>query len=301
MLNRVQLPSVILGVALLVALLADARVALRGNDSKASAESLESALKLIKEHKKPGNLVVHSPLLSPSELSFLGSVSASPALPSARLRASRRILLLDVASAPMHGFSSPESRFLIDGPRPLVLKIFEPTNEASGSLFDLYTDIERAKMRIERPAGKVVSECTRTRAQGGRGCPGEADWLHLDRRELVIDGKKQTCVWAHPTTGGVIVFELPAMDIPAPGASLWLKVSAGLTDDSVKSTPDGAHVDTVIKQKNKILGRIRTPNRVGIYDRSVAIEGGEKTTLRIISPKDGRRHHYINASIEERR
>ena len=119
MLTRLPVSTAFFGLLLLVALFADARVALRGNEPKASDESMKQALALLEKHKKPGNLIVHSPLLSPSELAPLGRMTASPDLPSARLRASRRILLLDVASTPMHGFSKPEQVISISGPRPL--------------------------------------------------------------------------------------------------------------------------------------------------------------------------------------
>jgi len=283
-----------------LAFLADARVALRGNGDLASTESIKRARELILENKKPGDLVVHSPLLSVRELSPLGNMAAGPDLPEPRLRKARRILVLDVQAQTMYGLGHPKQSIAIAGPRPLVLNIFEPKMEAKAQVFDLYTDLERAQMRIERPAGTVVSNCTAARPDGGRSCPGQPDWLYLNHRELVIDGEKRTCIWAHPTTGGVIVIELPGVEAPTPERSLWLKVTAGLTDDAVRGTADGAHVDTTIKQGNKILGRVRAANRVGTFDKEVQITPKKPVTLRITSPKDGRRHHCVNAQIEAR-
>ena len=301
MLKVLRFSSVLLFTLLVVALCVDARVALRGNDELASQASMQRAVELIKAHRKPSTLIVHSPLLSMRELSHLKGLSASPDLPRPRLRTSRRILVLDVASSPMHGFGSATRSFPIEGPRPLNLRLFEPTQQGGGVLFDLYTDLEQAHMRIERPAGTVVSQCTQLRSEGGRSCPGQAEWLYLDRRELTLNRKKQTCVWSHPTTGGVIVIELPKMQAPGAGGSLWLKLTVGLTDDAVNGTPGGAHVDTIIQQNKKIIGRIRALNKIGLFSKEVPINPNEKIKLMITSPKDGRRHHCVNASIEERR
>jgi hypothetical protein len=299
-LKRLGPGSSFLCLFVLLAFLADARVALRGNGVEASASSMQRARELLLVNKKPGDLLVHSPLFSVRELSALGDLSIGPDLPKRRLRQSRRILLLDILSQPMFGFGAPEKVLIVEGPRTLVLKIFEPKLQSRAQLFDLHTDLDRAKMKIERPAGTVVSDCNKPRGEGGRACPGQADWLYLNHREMVIDGKKTACVWAHPTTGGVIVIELPAIEAPTPDRILWLKVSAALTDDSVRGTVNGAHVDTTIMQGAVILGRIRTPNRVGVFEEEVQIKANESISLRVTSPKDGRRHHCLNAQIEAR-
>lgn len=276
----------------------DAYVALRPNSSKAAPTTIQSALTLIKNHQKPGDIVVHSPLLSPSELGYLGDLDASPALPAARVRHSRRIVVLDHVSAEMYGFGTPSEIHPVDDGSQLVVKIYEPDQTKVGAVFDLYTDITAVQMSVERPAGRTVSKCTSKRAAGGRSCPGQPDWLYLDRRQLVIGSQTRECVWAHPTNNGVIVLTIPPLSGPAGEKSLKLVVKSGLTDDAVRTTSDGANVVTEIRQQEKVLSKLVAPNRVGLVEKSVKISTGSAVQLRVTSPKDGRRHHCIMASVE---
>lgn len=278
--------------------LMDAYVALRPNSSKVPAAAMRSALKIIEENKKPGDIVVHSPLFSPSELAPLGKLDASPALPSARLRRSRRILVIDHNDAEMYGFGAPKHSYRIENSSDLLVKIYEPDASTTGPVFDLYTDIKRVKMSVEKPVGKLVSNCTAPRASGGRSCPGQPDWLYLDRRQLIISGQAQECVWAHPTNNGVIVLTIPPLEDYASTKSLKLTVRTGLTDDAVRTTSDGASVVTEIHQDNRVLAKVTAPNRIGLVEKTVGIKMGQAVQLRVTSAKDGRRHHCIMASVE---
>ena len=278
-----------------LALLLDVRVIARGNLEPVSAATMAEAKAAIAATRRSGDLVVHSPLLSMAELTPLGDMLASPALPVAALRKSRRVLLLDRAEQPMYGFGTPASVQAIGA---LELKIYEPSGDADTTVFDMHTDLAQAQMRVER-GGQITSTCTQQRAEGGRSCPGEPDWLYIGRRELVIGGATTPCVWAHPTTNGAIVFELPAMTAPPAGRQLRLTVSAGLTDDAVRGTPGGSAVQTDVLQGDAKLAVVQVPNKVGWVEREVVIAANAPVTLRVTTPKDGRRHHCINARIEE--
>ena len=287
------------GIALVSTLwLMDSYVALRSNTSLATSDDVQTALKIIKENKKPGDIVVHSPLLSPTELVHLGDLDAAPALPSSRVRNSRRVLVLDKAHTEMHGFGSPKKTFRISDQSDLVVKVYEPDAAHAGPVFDLYTDINQVQMSVEKPAGKVVSRCIAKRASGGRSCPGQPEWLYLDRRKLVIDGQSQECLWAHPTNNGVIVLTIPPLKEQTQLKTLNLKVQTGLTDDAVRTTSGGAEVLTEVQQGGRVLAKVTALNRIGIYEKTVSITSDKEVQLRITSPKDGRRHHCVMASVE---
>ena len=278
--------------------LMDGYVALRPNTSLATPEEVQAALNIIEKNKKPGDIVVHSPLLSPSELVHLGDLDASSALPSSRVRNSRRIIVLDQAHTKMYGFGSPKKTLRISDGSDLVVKVYEPDAAHSGPVFDLYTDIKQVQMSVEKPAGKVVSKCIAKRPSGGRSCPGQPEWLYLDRRKLVINGQSRECIWAHPTNNGVIVLTIPPLQTQTQHKTLNLKVQTGLTDDAIRTTPGGAEVQTEVQQKGQVLTKVIAPNRIGIYEKTVRIATDKEVQLRITSPKDGRRHHCVMASAE---
>lgn len=285
-----------LGLVLSAALL-DLQVVLRGDPGPVAAEVMADAVRVLKEHQQPGDLIVHSPLFGVSELAALGELPARPDLPVAPVRSGRRILLLDRSDQPMFGFGAEAKR--VELPAPLVLRIFEPTGDASAPVYELLPSLDPNVMRVERPEGTVSATCNRARAEGGFDCPGEAEWLYAAPRTLRIGGADRECVWAHPTTGGVIVFTLPAPNAPAAGRALTLTVEAGMTDDAVTGTADGAPVAIDIRQAQQPKGRLSVPNQVGFRSGTFRIDPGQPVELRITTLRDGRRHHCLNATINE--
>ena len=249
---------------------------------------------------RSGDLVIHSPLLSVRDLAGLGDLLASPALPAAKLRRGRRSVVLDVEDQPMFGFGASSDVVEVEGSDGrLVLRVFEPERASEGALFDLSADLSAASMSVERPAGRVSARCDAARSEGGRSCPGEAEWLYLARRNLVVGGSHADCVWAHPTTGGVIVIELPAQPQPSDARKLQLSLSAGMVDDAIRNTPGGAEVRTVALQSSETRGQVTVPNRAGWVHARFDIEPAAPLQLRVTTPRDGARHHCINARIEE--
>lgn len=291
-------PGVWLGLGLVVlAALLDLQVVLRADPGPISGEVMADAVRVLKAHQQPGDLIVHSPLFSVTELAALGELPARPDLPVPAVRSGRRILLLDRNDQPMFGFGAEAKR--VELPAPLVLRIFEPTGDAAAPVYELLSSLDPNVMKVERPEGTVSAVCNRARAEGGFDCPGEAEWLYAAPRTLRIGGADRECVWAHPTTGGVIVFTLPAPNAPAPGRHLELTVEAGMTDDAVTGTADGAPVGIDIRQNQQPKGRLSVPNQVGFRTGKFRVEAALPVELRITTARDGRRHHCLNATLTE--
>ena len=285
-------------LALVVAVGLDLRVALRPERPSISAATMARARAEILAQRKPGNLVVHSPLLTLAELAPLGDLAARPDVPSPELRRARRVWVIDLAERPMF-LGLRRASMTQDLGEGLVLRVFEPAGGQPTTLFDLVSDVDRTELRIERPRGKVSSRCTEPRPEGGRSCPGEADWLYLAARTLTIEGKNAACVWAHPTTGGDLVFTIPAMPEPSAGQRLVLEVASAMTDEAVSLTPDGASVRTDIEQGGRIKGGVTLVNRVGWARTELTLDPGVPTDLRVSTPRDGRRHHCLTARVYE--
>lgn len=281
----------------LVAAGLDFWVALRGNSPEVEPEMMAAARREILARRAQGDRIVHSPLFSMRELQGLGDLESSPDLPEASVRASRRMLVLDKMAFPMHGFGVPKETIELEG--GLILRIIEPTSHQGVLVFDLYDDIERLVLHIERPPGIVRSRCTTPRPEGGFGCPGEAGWLYAARTTQRIDGRDVRCVWNHPTTNGVVVLALPPQAEPPAGHRLILKLRAALTDEAVRTTPDGADVVTSVFQAGRALGQLVVTNQIGWFEREFVLEAGEPIELRVTTPRDGRRHHVLNAQVFE--
>lgn len=277
-----------------VGALADLWVAVRPSRPMVSAEVMTAAADRIQALREPGDLIVHSPLLTVTELRNLGSLAARPDRPKEVLRARRRLVVLDFDRPSMFGLGVPTTEEKIGS--GLVLKTVAPTGEGSGALWSLASDLSPATMVVER--GENVRPCTADRSEGGFRCPGEPDWLYAAVRVLRVGRQDRECVWAHPTTEGAIVLNVPPAPEPAPGHRLELRVQAGLTDDAVNQTPDGATVTTTVYQ-GRALGRVTVPNRVGWFEGQFTLEPQKAAQLRITTPRDGRRHHCVMAQVVE--
>lgn len=289
----------LVAVAVVVAALADLWVAVRPDPAELSVEAMQAGLRVVREVGKPGDLVVHSPLFRMSELAHLGELRASSHVPAPKLAASRRVVVLDRTDVPMHLPGAADQVLEVAGSDGrLEVRIYEPDGAFDVALYSLRDALGPSSMRLERPSGTVSVRCTATRAEGGFACPGAPEWLYAEARSLKIGGEETPCVWAHPTTAdGVIVFEVPAQAAPPAGRRLVLAVSAGMTDDAVNQTPDGAPVTTAVVQGGREIGRVVAPNRVGWSKADVSIDPGQPVELRVTAPRDGRRHHCLNAEV----
>lgn len=288
--------AILLGVLGFVGLW-DLWVAVRPELTPVSSETMAEAQRVL-SGRGPGTQLVHSPLLGVQELSGLGDLSARPDLPLPAVRARRRLWVLDRADQLMGGLGAESSREAVG--ESLILRTFEPSGEARGRLvvFDLVESLRPGVLRIERPRGQLVSTCTTPRAEGGFSCPGQPDWLYAAPRQLRIDGKDQRCVWAHPTTGGAVVFLLQGLPAPTPGHVLKVEVRSALTDEAVRLTGDGASISTRIVQQGRSLGRVVRTNSMGWSTGSYPIGPGP-VRIEVTAPRDGRRHHCLDVQVVE--
>jgi hypothetical protein len=280
-----------------IAALADLWVAVRPDLKRVDDAGMRAAADAVRKVLRPGDVVVHSPLLSVAELQHLGDLNATPHRPPAKLEATRRVLLLDRRDHPMFGFGAPSE--VIDLPETggtLEIRVFAPQSTSDLVVFDLRESLRATTMRIERN-GTITSRCTAPRTEGGYSCPGEPEWLYAAPRSLAIEGAESPCIWAHPTNNGAIVFEIPAQAAPAAGRRLVLALTAALTDEAVRLTGDGAPVRTEVFQAGVGKGMLNVPNRVGWQRTRISIDPGVPVELKVTTPRDGRRHHCINAEI----
>ncbi len=291
-----KLPAALGLSAVVLAALLDLQVAVRGDLRPVPADVMALAKTRLDAERHPGDLVVHSPLFSVEELQPLGGLQARPDRPIDSMLRSRRVLVLDCSDARMYLPGTPAQVIALDD--PLELRIYQPSENAEVVLYDHYESVGERTMRVER-GGRITSRCTEPRGEGGYQCPGEAEWLYAAQRTFRVGGGEATCVWAHPTTGGVIVHEIPPQTAPPQGRKLELWVSAGLADDAVTGTPGGASVTTEIVQGGLTKGRVVVPNRIGWFETKVEIEPDVPVELRITTPRDGRRHHCLNAKVRE--
>lgn len=291
-------PALSLGLPVLLLLLAlglDLRVALRPEPAPIPAEEMTSLVTALQALRRPGDVVVHSPLFRVSELAALGELVAKPDRPSDEVQRARRVIVLDRSERRMGGLEGRLTQTVAVGAR-LELRVYEPTGGAEPLVFDLFEQYRLARMWIERPPGTRTALCDRPRPEGGLSCPGEPDWLYLAPRTLRVSGASADCVWAHPTTGGVVVIELPLESVPE-GRRLSLVLEGALDDSAVGG--DGVPVENAVVQGGRELGRVVVPNRTGWYRGSFELAPGAPVEIRITAAHDGRRHHCLRAKIQE--
>lgn len=279
----------------IVAALADLWVTLRPAPDPIPAATMAEAASRVRSLRKSGDRLVHSPLFSVAELAPLGELRATPDKPPDDILASRRVLVIDRDDARMGGLGAADEEVEIG---EIVLRIFEPEGSGTANLYDLMTQFDEKTLRIERPRGRVASRCTAKRNEGGYECPGQPEWLYVARRTLTIDGNPRSCLWAHPTTNGAVVFTIPAQPAPPPGRRLRLALHAGMADDAVRGTPDGATVRLDVEQGGRV-GTVDVGNRVGWFSSTHDVAGDSPIDIVITTPRDGRRHLCIDAQVTE--
>ncbi len=276
------------------AALFDVWIAVRPGRAPISEASLAAAVARVRQTQAPGDLVVHSPLMTVRELASFEGLSASPDRPLLAQRARRRVVAIDFERFPMFGLGIPATEIRLD--EGLVLRTFAPTKDAVGAVWRLARDLDATTMVVERRAGE--RPCSTPRPEGGFRCAGEPEWLYAAERVLRVGRQDRACVWAHPTTGGTVVFRVPAL-VATEGRRLQLRLGAGLVDDAVVHTPNGAAVVTEVHQDGRPLGRIRVPNRIGWFDATYDVRPNLPLQLRVTTRRDGRRHYCMTAAVVE--
>lgn len=288
-------PALVLCAVVGLAAIVDLQVGLRSDLSPISAEEMAEAVSALEARRAPGDVLVHSPLLSVRALAALKGLRAKPDVPRPSTFATRRVLVLDRRDVPMLIPGRPASVEPVTA--HLELRLYAPDGDVEAPIYDLLAELGPESLHIERPRGRVKSRCRQPRAEGGFRCPGEAEWLYAAPRSMRIGGEDRQCVWAHPTTGGAVVYTLPAPQSVGPGHGLVLELGAGLTDDAVTGTSDGASVFLDVTQGDAKLGRLTVPNRIGWRTLELSLEAGAPVVIAVTTPRDGRRHHCLQARI----
>lgn len=290
--------TVVLAASGLVGLaaLADLWVAVRPGLAEVPPEVLAEAAAHIGAERRPGSLVVVSPLLGMPALAGLGDLEARPDLPSAEVRARRTVWLIDRDEAPMQGFGTPTAEHeLREG---VVIRRFEPTQTAEGLVVLDLLDLQGVRGQVAD--GTRVMPCTRPRAEGGLSCVGAADWMYLAPRKLNVDGRQVDCLWAHPPKSGRLELELEVPAEASPGHHFELELRSALDDGAVTQTADGASVQTAVRQGSARLGTVIRSNQIGWAERSFVVSAGQPVVLAVSAARDGRRHHCLDGRIIEK-
>ncbi len=287
-----------LAAALVVVLgVVDLYAAIRPAAELVTSEQLAAARSEVEKHRTPGTIVVHSPLFGVEALSGLGDLSARPDLPARGARAGRRLIVVDHRDHPVSGLGRPKQIVSVAG--PVVLRVFEPTGAArSVPIFDLETELSSVRMTVERPPGQVAARCDAPRAEGGVSCPGQPPWLYAAPTRFRVSGREEACVWAHPSTGALVVFELPPLPSPAPGHRLELRLSSALADDATR-TPDGDTVRTTVRQGPGTVGQVARSNAKGFAEGRFTVSPDLPIRLEVAVGRDGVRHHCLAAQVIE--
>lgn len=292
-------------VAVATAAVIDLATVLRPGLEPVPSEAIAAARAVIDARREPGTVVMHSPLFGVEELKALGDLPARPDLPDQATRSRRRVIVLDHEAAPVRGLGRASERLEVSGGSGLSAPVFVAVHEPGAGdggrlvLFDLRDGLGPETLLIERPPGRVSARCRAPRAEGGFRCPGEPEWLYAATRRIRISGVDAECTWAHPTTGGVVVLEIPAVPEPSPGHELVLELAAGLSDDAVRTTQNGAAVTTRVRQSGRVIGEVVRTNALGFARARLPVEPGAPLRLEVTTPHDGARHHCLEAVIAE--
>jgi hypothetical protein len=247
-------------------------------------------------HADAGTFVVVWPPHESAALAALpATLHAADAVPEepARSRRWTRILVLGAA-----GFASPpELAAAAAEPRQRFGDVeLAPFAWAAGDrvLFDLRTDLGRARVRLTGAAGDLA--CDAPRDGGGFGCPGRPEWNRVAPERLRVLGEDWPCVWAHPVADHVLVLDLGTVQL---GDRLELEAALS---DAAASTPGGAPVQLELAIPGVATKVLWRSNQAGI-ERLVVPTPHVTAPVRLSvrTAYDGRRHLGVNLRIVEAR
>jgi hypothetical protein len=207
------------------------------------------------------------------------------------------------AFAPRHGDPWPPLVVVADEgwPLPAVLAARRPTQEVVGNGVVAFRvgndggpsagvvvqalDLARARVHVEMADGHRLA-CPWEPSRRRHLCDGLPAWMTVGEDTLVIAGRSQRCLWAHPISGGVVVVDYGVVPVPVGG----LRLSLALSDAAV-GNPDGAAVTATLvvgdKDRDVTVHRQR-----GFSDVSVEPQGpgAVPVAVRIATANDGQRH-----------
>lgn len=176
------------------------------------------------------------------------------------------------------------------------------SESASGT--DLTAELARAAVEVRTPgaSGTVITPCPWDAVRQRHVCRGLPEWMTVGMDTLLIGGRRERCVWAHPITGGELSVAFPPRALRG-RLALDLAFSDGAADNRT-----GARVDAEVKVNGRTLGRLaRLPGARGFasstldLEAAVAGEAGEASEVGveivIRTPNDGQRHTCFRLSV----
>lgn len=145
----------------------------------------------------------------------------------------------------------------------------------------LAIDLSRARVSVVDADGDTFA-CRWNPQQRRHVCSELPAWMHVGEEDLVIAGRKQRCVWAHPTSNGRLTIELPP-----PSTSQPLRLSVALTD-AAAANEAGAPVTFTLASEGE--ARTLTVHRDRGFVSADLPALRERSTLTVTTTNDGQRH-----------
>lgn len=150
---------------------------------------------------------------------------------------------------------------------------------------DLTMSLSEARVEVRTRGGESVL-CPWDAIAQRHSCPGLPEWMYVGMQELSIDGKRERCVWAHPTTSG-------SVSIFWERAPLRREVllDVALTDTAADNR-DGAPVNVELRLDGSSVGAVTTvPGRRGFRSSPFPVPNvNGSLELVVTAEDDGQRH-----------
>jgi hypothetical protein len=147
--------------------------------------------------------------------------------------------------------------------------------------------LAKAKVSVVDAAGTTTA-CAWQAAQKAHQCPGLPAWMHVGDEDLPVDGRRQRCTWAHPTTNGRVVIDYGVVDV-----SRGLRLDAALTDTAARN-PQGAPVTVSVEFERdgaRDVHDVTVQTKPGFVGITIPpAPAGTRVSVVVTTPNDGQRH-----------
>jgi hypothetical protein len=147
-------------------------------------------------------------------------------------------------------------------------------------------DVARASVHVQTAAGVRVG-CPWDATRRRHVCTGLPGWMTVGEETLVIRGRRERCIWAHPTTDGAVIVDFGSLPTTPAGWRLSLALS-----DQAAANPAGAAV-TATLAVDEAQAAVTVQHDPGFRDVVVArnVAGATaRVVVRVTTPDDGQRH-----------
>jgi hypothetical protein len=170
-----------------------------------------------------------------------------------------------------------------------------PIVEDSGVRFfrlaqnDVVSTLQLAQARVSVvDAAGTTTACAWQAAQKAHRCPGLPAWMHVGDEDLPVDGRRQRCTWAHPTTNGRVVIDYGVVDV-----SRGLRLEAALTDTAARNQQGAPVTISVQLEHNGARDEhsVTVQKKTGFVGTDIpAAPAGTRVSVVVTTPNDGQRH-----------